>query len=279
MFPFLNPNISYFAETNFREERKLFGMYQKDRLFHTAIFGKTGAGKTTLIETLILQDIVSNRGIFLVDIHGDMSTSLLKQIPENRKKDLVYINLSDSNLQWKYNPLRTVPYEKRSLVASHILDTLKKNRNDPWRLEQLYRLCSTQKDFDSLRPFLIQILDILLVRTQDQEAINLLKHYYKAMPEYALDDPELSFKLAQVAYHLHDYKVIIRLLKDFHKRYGDYVKIPEAYILLAKTLANGLRMKDKAKAYLGYLVKNYPEHDNQPLFQEMLTTVSQGKRL
>lgn len=164
-------------------------------------------------------------------------------------------------------------------VKQLILDTLKKNRNDPWRLEQLYRLCSTQKDFDSLRPFLIQILDILLVRTQDQEAINLLKHYYKAMPEYALDDPELSFKLAQVAYHLHDYKVIIRLLKDFHKRYGDYVKIPEAYILLAKTLANGLRMKDKAKAYLGYLVKNYPEHDNQPLFQEMLTTVSQGKRL
>lgn len=141
MFPFLNPDISYFAETNFREERKLFGMYQKDRLFHTAIFGKTGVGKTTLIETLILQDIVSNRGIFLVDIHGDMSTSLLKQIPENRKKDLVYINLSDSNLQWKYNPLRTVPYEKRSLVASHILDTLKKLWSSAWgpKLEHILR--------------------------------------------------------------------------------------------------------------------------------------------
>ena len=141
MFPFLNPNISYFAESNFREERKRFGIYQNDRLSHMAIFGKTGAGKTTLIETLVLQDIVNKRGVFLVDVHGDMSTSLLEQIPKNRKKDVVYIDLSDPKLKWKYNPLRSVPYEKRSLVASHVLDTLKKLWSSAWgpKMEHILR--------------------------------------------------------------------------------------------------------------------------------------------
>lgn len=65
----MNPEITYFAKTNFRDQRDLFGIKQPDRAYHTYIIGKTGAGKTNLLKTKILQDIHFNRGLCLFDIH------------------------------------------------------------------------------------------------------------------------------------------------------------------------------------------------------------------
>ena len=76
-----NKNVSYFAKTNFREEGKLFGIYQHDRLLHTYILGKTGVGKTNLLTTLILQDIIHGRAVCVFDVHGDLINTLLKYIP------------------------------------------------------------------------------------------------------------------------------------------------------------------------------------------------------
>ena len=66
-----NPNITYFAVTNWRDRKDLFGIKQKDRAFHTYILGKTGAGKSNLLITKILQDIKHKRGACVFDVHGD----------------------------------------------------------------------------------------------------------------------------------------------------------------------------------------------------------------
>lgn len=136
-----NKNVSYFAKTNFREEGKLFGIYQHDRLLHTYILGKTGVGKTNLLTTLILQDILYDRGVCVFDVHGDLIATILRYIPLHRAKDLLYLDIPNPNMEYRYNPLKKVTYEKRSLVASGILDTFKKLWKGAWgvKLEHILR--------------------------------------------------------------------------------------------------------------------------------------------
>ena len=122
----LHPYISYFAQTDFRNERNTFGIYQHDRFVGMYLLGKTGTGKTNVLETLIYQDIIHNRGLSLFDVNGDLVKKLNASIPEFRKKDVIYIDTSNPNLEWGYNPLRKVAYNHRHLIASHIIETFQK---------------------------------------------------------------------------------------------------------------------------------------------------------
>jgi len=126
MFSNKNKEICYFAETNFRNRRDVFGIHQKDRLHHFYILGRTGTGKTTLLHTKISQDLKANRGICLIDVHGDLVHKIIKNIPEHRKKEVVYLDATNPNLKLGYNPLRKVSYEKRPLVVSNILEVFQR---------------------------------------------------------------------------------------------------------------------------------------------------------
>lgn len=137
----LNNDISYFARANFRDDGQLFGIYQHDRLLHTYILGKTGVGKTNLLTTLILQDIIHERSVCVFDVHGDLISTILKNVPDNRKQNVIYLDIPNPLLTYRYNPLKRVSYEKRSLVASGILDTFKKLWRGAWgvKLEHILR--------------------------------------------------------------------------------------------------------------------------------------------
>jgi DNA helicase HerA-like ATPase len=131
-----NPDITYFAKTNFRNEGKVFGMYQKDRLMHTYIIGKTGTGKSTLLRTMFMQDVNSGHGACLLDPHSDLAESIIQSIPEHRANDVLYFNIPDPKMTLRYNPFKKVSYEKRSLVASAILDVFKKLWSDAWGVKR-----------------------------------------------------------------------------------------------------------------------------------------------
>lgn len=139
-YPF-NPNISYFAYSNFRNANRIFGIQQLDRLLHMYLLGQTGVGKSTLIKTLIAQDIIHNRGCCLIEPHGDLVQEVLNNVPQSEKHRLVYLDATDINCNFGYNPLRKVSFEKRALVASGILDILKKLWEDAWgvKLEHILR--------------------------------------------------------------------------------------------------------------------------------------------
>ncbi|QNM84906.1 type IV secretion system DNA-binding domain-containing protein [Polaribacter pectinis] len=141
MKPKRNPNITYFAVTNWRERKDLFGIKQEDRAFHTYILGKTGAGKSNLLITKILQDIKHKRGACVFDVHGDLINTISLNIPHYRKDDVIYLNIPDGNLTFGYNPLKRVSYEKRSLVASAILDSFQKLWSGAWgiKMEHILR--------------------------------------------------------------------------------------------------------------------------------------------
>src|SRR5690348_15120130 len=100
--------VSYFARANFRNQGTPFGIKQADRLLHMYVIGKTGTGKSTLLETLALQDIVQGRGLMLIDPHGDLADRIAGSIPSNRRDDLTYLNVPDALQPFGYNPLKHV---------------------------------------------------------------------------------------------------------------------------------------------------------------------------
>src|SRR6478609_529350 len=81
--------VSHFARTNFRNQGTLFGIKQADRLSHMYVIGKTGTGKSTLLETLALQDIAQGRGMMLIDPHGDLAERIVRGIPPHRRDDVI----------------------------------------------------------------------------------------------------------------------------------------------------------------------------------------------
>ena len=81
-----------FAQTNFRNIQKRFGIKRDDRRRHMYLIGKTGMGKTTCMENMIISDINEGNGVCLVDPHGDFAEKLLNHIPKHRTNDVIYFN-------------------------------------------------------------------------------------------------------------------------------------------------------------------------------------------
>lgn len=136
-----NPDISYFGRTNTRNNHRDFGIWQADRLFHFYVIGKTGTGKTTLLETLAIQDIHGGRGVAVIDPHGDLAERLVAQVPESRKDQLIYLDAANPNQPYGYNPLRKVPDQWIPLAASGLMEAFKKLWADAWgpRMEHILR--------------------------------------------------------------------------------------------------------------------------------------------
>jgi type IV secretory pathway TraG/TraD family ATPase VirD4 len=134
-------NITHFAQVDFHSDRRVFGIKDEDRFAHIYVIGKTGTGKTTLLETMVLQDVQRNAGIALIDPHGDLVERVATQVPEWRKSDVVYLNAADPLQPFSYNPLRHVREDRITLAASGFLEVFKKMWPDAWgvRMEHILR--------------------------------------------------------------------------------------------------------------------------------------------
>jgi hypothetical protein len=71
------------------------GLTEQERERHEYIIGGTGSGKTTMLQYEIVQDIQSGKGVAVVDPHGDMAETLLRYVPSERVKDVIYFNPDD----------------------------------------------------------------------------------------------------------------------------------------------------------------------------------------
>ena len=133
--------ITFFAHGNFHDKRRVFGIRQADRLAHMYVIGKTGSGKSTLIETLVRQDIEAGNGLLLMDPHGDLVERVVAAIPAGRKKDLIYFNVPDRSSRLGFNPLEPADPPNKSLAVSGLLEVFKKIWSDSWgpRLEHVLR--------------------------------------------------------------------------------------------------------------------------------------------
>lgn len=128
---------------NFRNQRREFGVKFDDRRRHMYVVGKTGMGKTTFLENMVIADILAGEGVGVVDPHGEFAEKLLDFIPEERVKDIVYFDPSDTEYPIAFNPLEQVGSEFRHLVASGIMGVFKKIWVDLWSARMEYILNNT----------------------------------------------------------------------------------------------------------------------------------------
>ncbi len=134
-------DINFFAKTEFKNKDQIFGIKTADRRKHMYIIGKTGAGKSTLIANMAIDDIRRDRGIGIIDPHGDLSEIILDYIPKRRINDVVYLEPFDSERPFKLNVLEVHHPEQKHLVASGIVSIFSKLYGKSWgpRLEYILR--------------------------------------------------------------------------------------------------------------------------------------------
>ena len=170
MNPRNEESIAYFARTTFRGAGKVFGIKRADRRMHMYLIGKTGTGKTTLLETLLRQDLAARQGFALLDPHGDLVARIRGAVPADRRGDLIDFDVPNRNRPMGFNPLENVPPTRRALVAAGLLEAFKKIWADSWgpRLEHILRnaLLTLLDQPQATMADILRLLDDPLFRTR-----------------------------------------------------------------------------------------------------------------
>ncbi|MBI2436692.1 MAG: type IV secretion system DNA-binding domain-containing protein [Candidatus Magasanikbacteria bacterium] len=135
--------ICLFAQTNFRNQMRAFGIKTDDRRRHMYVIGKTGMGKTTMMENMVLSDIYAGHGVGIVDPHGDFAEKIINFIPSHRINDVVYFNPADVDNPIGFNVFEVHSEEQKHLVASGLMGIFKKIWPDVWSSRMEYILNNT----------------------------------------------------------------------------------------------------------------------------------------
>ncbi len=135
--------ITFFAKTDARGQQVPFGIKAKDRTRHVYVIGKTGMGKSTLLENMAVQDIKNGNGLAFIDPHGATAETLLEYIPEERIKDVLYFAPFDTAHPISFNVMEDVGPDKRHLVVSGLMSVFKKIWVDAWSARMEYILSNT----------------------------------------------------------------------------------------------------------------------------------------
>lgn len=135
--------VTTFANADARNKNVEFGIKAKDRTRHVYVIGKTGMGKSTLLENMAAQDIQNGEGMAFIDPHGKTAELLLNYVPDHRIKDVLYFAPFDMEHPISFNVLEDVGYDKRHLVVSGLMSTFKKIWVDAWSARMEYILGNT----------------------------------------------------------------------------------------------------------------------------------------
>jgi DNA helicase HerA-like ATPase len=131
--------MTVFGETDWRGERRPFGIKRQDRRAHMYVIGKTGMGKSTLLQTLIASDLRRGEGLAVLDPHGDLIQRVAPLVPPSRGREVIHFDPASRPIV--FNPLDISHPARRHLVASGLVSAFKKLWADSWgpRLEYLLR--------------------------------------------------------------------------------------------------------------------------------------------
>jgi len=135
--------ITYFGVTDTRGKHSRFGIKQDDRSKHMYVIGKSGMGKSTLLENMAVQDIQAGEGLCFIDPHGETAEKLLQYVPEHRVKDVLYFAPFDLQYPISFNVLENVDADKRHLVVAGLMSAFEKIWVDAWSARMAYILQNT----------------------------------------------------------------------------------------------------------------------------------------
>jgi hypothetical protein len=181
--------ITYFATTNSRGQETPFGIKKRDRERHMYVIGKTGMGKSTLLENLAIQDIRNGEGMAFIDPHGASADRILEYVPEHRIKDVVYFAPFDLENPIAFNVMEDVGYDKRHLVVSGLLSAFRKIWVDAWSARMEYILSNV----------LLALLEYPGATLLDVNRMLINKTFRKKVVEHVSDPIVKSFWVEEFA--------------------------------------------------------------------------------
>jgi len=186
-------NVQRFARTRHRDDGRVFGIKHHDRLSHIYVIGKTGTGKTTLLHSMLADDVASGRGCALLDPHGDLAERIKDTIPKEQQDRLIYLDPAAPDCDLSYNPLMRTSAPLRPLVASGLLDVFRMMWSDAWgpRMEYMFRNALLAL-LDQPHATLPDILKLLNDKTYRAEVVKYIQNepvrrfWVKEFPKYSV---------------------------------------------------------------------------------------------
>src|SRR3989344_4942872 len=175
-------DVVFFGRTNYvaalEEKRFIFGIKRPDRRRHMYMVGKSGVGKSKLLELMVRQDIASGHGLCLIDPHGDVIGEILNFVPPERAQDVVLIDPSDTKYPVSFNPLENVDPEMKHQLTQGLIEVFQKQFGANWtpRLEHVFRFtCLALLDYPhaTMRGMISMLTD---------------RNYRQKVVEYITDD-------------------------------------------------------------------------------------------
>jgi Type IV secretion-system coupling protein DNA-binding domain len=207
-------DITVFAETNFRNERKRFGIKRRDRRAHMYVIGKTGMGKSTLMETMIMSDLERGEGLAVLDPHGDLVTRVKERIPLARQSDVILFSPGDESQSVALNPLDAGSRAARHLVASELISLFKKLWADSWgpRTEHI------------LRNTLLALLEMPEATLLDVQRLLADYEYRQALVTVLEDGPVKKFWIREFEQYSKNFRT--EAISPIQNKVGQFVTHP-----------------------------------------------------
>ncbi|EKD89340.1 MAG: hypothetical protein ACD_34C00107G0001, partial [uncultured bacterium] len=178
------PDATFFGATNFRGQRTEFGILREDRRRHLYVVGKSGSGKSKLLETLIIDDIMKGQGVCVMDPHGDLIQDIIKYIPEHKVKDIIYFNVADFEWPIAFNPLENVSIDMKQQVTQGLIEVFEKFFGGDWspKIEHVFRY-TTLAMLDYPDSTIVGMMKMLTNRKFRQKVIpeikdSVVKHFW-----------------------------------------------------------------------------------------------------
>lgn len=255
-------HLTFIGRTNFHNERRLFGIRRRDRRAHTYVIGKTGTGKSTLLETLIRQDIEAGEGLAILDPHGSLVESALSYVPGKREADVIYFNVPDRTNPMGFNPLERVTPEKRPLAASGLIEAFKKLWAEFWgpRSEHI------------LRNALLALLDQREATLADVPRLFDDRDFRRRVTERVANEHVRRFWLRE--YEGYPARLRAEAIAPLQNKVGAFLSNPILHPILTQqeSALNIRRVMDEGKLLLVNLAKGKIGEDAAMLLGALLVT-------
>jgi len=254
--------ITFFAKTDARGQGVSFGIKARDRQRHMYVVGKTGMGKSTLLENMAAQDIQNGEGMAFIDPHGSAAETLLEYVPEHRVKDVVYFAPFDLDHPVSFNVMEDVGPDKRHLVVSGLMSTFKKIWVDAWSARMEYILTNALL-------VLIEYPDTTLL------SVNRLfidKKYREKVVDYCQDPAVKSFWTEEFAGYTDRFAA--EALPAIQNKIGQFTGNPLIRNIIGqpKSSFDIRELMDNKKILIMNLSKGLIGETNANLLGSMLTT-------
>lgn len=210
------PGVRVFGLTDYRNQKKVFGLKSLDRRRHSYIIGKTGTGKSSLLKNMIIGDIYDGKGLCVIDPHGDMIEDLLKCIPPHRTSDIILFDPADADYPIGLNLLHLSNPSQKDIVADGIIEIFKRHFGTSWgpRLQYILLNC---------------VLTLLECQNVSLLAITrmLVDHNYRKFLLKQVKDPVLlTFWESEFEGIVKNPKMLAEVISPIQNKVGRFISSP-----------------------------------------------------